>query len=758
MQSELRSVKTPASVFKFLIVILPILYALADAAVDANEDVNIGENTKVPHNVPFAASPIVIDGDVDETAWEQALVLELNYEVQPGENIPPPVRTEVLLTYDRAKLYVAYRCYDPDPSAIRARIRDRDELGGDDWVGVVLDTFNDERRSFKFECNPFGAQYDMIETESNSDSGWDAIWDSAGKITSWGYSVEMAIPFNQLRFQRADGPQIWGFDAVRNYPRNQRHEISMFPRDRSNNCYLCQAIKIVGFDGASPGRNIEITPTLTASRTDERSDLPDGELEKASQDTEIGLNSRWGMTPNMTLNFTANPDFSQVEADASQLDVNRPFAIFYPEKRPFFTEGADFFDTSISTVYTRMIRDPSWGLKITGKEQSNTIGAYVVRDDLTNIVLPGSQYSSSTSLRTANTSSVFRYKRDIGNKYTLGLLATDREGGDYFNRLFGFDGYFRFTAQDSLEAQFLGSSTQYPEKVAEEFGQDFDSFSGRAIYLSYVHNTRSHDLFGSYKNFSSGFRADLGYLPRVDYREYMAGWSHAWWGNPGSWWWMFNLGARYTHIEDQQSNPLDRDLTVWFYYRGEMQSRVDVIVDRRREAYNGLDFDQTLLRIFSNCRPNRYVDLAFNAMLGDRIDYANIRPGKRVQLNPAVSLELGLHLRLNFDHVYERMTVDDGRLYIANISQLNAVYQFNTRSFFRSIFQYVDYRYNSDIYSFEIEPEHRRLCTQLLFSYKLNPQTVLFIGYSDDHSGRRDYGLTLSDRTFFIKLGYAWVL
>ncbi len=746
------------SIPKSLIISIAALSPIISPAPDDTVDKIFGEGEKIPLTVPFAASSIAIDGTIDEAAWDQALVLELNYEVQPGENVPPPVKTEVLLTYDRKNLYIGCRCYDPDPSAIRARIRDRDELGGDDWIGVILDTFNDERRSYDFLCNPFGVQYDMIETSTNSDTGWDAIWDSAGRITDWGYAVEMAIPFNQLRFQRSDGPQIWGFDGVRSYPRNQRHHIGAFPRDRSNNCYLCQAIKIEGFEGANPGRNAEIAPTFTASRTDERSDLPDGEMEKASQDADFGLNARWGFTPNMTLNFTANPDFSQVEADALELDVNQPFAIFYPEKRPFFTEGADFFDTRINTVYTRMMRDPSWGMKITGKEGSNTIGAYVVRDELTNLLFPGNQASDSTSLAIANTSSVFRYKRDIGNKYTLGLLATDREGKDYFNRMFGFDGDFRLTSRDRVTVQFLGSSTHYPGEVAAEFEQDFDSFGGYAAYLNYSHNTRSHDWYFSYRDFSTGFRADLGFLPRVDYKVYMAGWGHTWWGKPGSWWSMFNFGAGYDHYENQQGDPLDRDASFWFNYSGALQSYVDIIGGRRNEAYNGQEFDQTYLRIYSNFRPTGNLVAVFNALLGDRVDYANTRPGKRLRLSPAVSLALGLHVRLTLNHTFERMTVDTGRLYTANISQLEAMYQFNTRAFFRSIFQYVDFRYDADLYIDEIDPEYRRLFTQLLFSYKLNAQTVLFVGYSDNYYGSHQYGLTQSDRTLFFKLGYAWVL
>jgi hypothetical protein len=749
MQTEIR--RTTFAVILFLII---PLVALGD---DADKKI-FGEGKKVPLRVPLASTAITVDGVLNEAAWANALVIELNYEVRPGENVPPPVRTEILLLYDKDKLYVGARCYDPEPEAIRARIRDRDTLGGDDWVAVILDTFNDERRSYDFLCNPFGVQYDQIETQNSEDTGWDAIWDSAGKITDWGYAVEMSIPFNQLRFQRTDGPQVWGFDGVRSYPRNVKHHLGAFPRDRSNNCYLCQAIKIEGFEGANPGKNAEISPTFTASRTDSRADFPEGKMEKSSQDAEFGLNARWGFTPNMTLNFAANPDFSQVEADALQLDVNQPFEIFYDEKRPFFTEGADFFDTPINTVYTRMMRDPSGGLKITGKEGSNTIGAYVVRDDLTNLIFPGNQSSNAASYDFANTSSVFRYKRDIGNKYTLGLLATDREGVDYFNRMFGFDGDFRLTQRDRVRVQFLGSSTHYPLEVAEEYDQDSESFGGRAIYVHYNHNTRSHDWYLDYEDYSEGFRADLGFLPRVGYKAYMAGWGHTWWGQPGSWWSMFNFGAGYDHYEDQQGNPLDRNASFWFDYSGAMQSYVDIVGGHNREAYNGEEFDQNYLKIYSSFWPVGNVTAGCNAILGDRIDYANTRPGKRLQLDSFVSSALGLHLRLTLEHIYERMTVDEGRLYNANISQFTGIYQFNTRAFFRAILQYVDYRYDADLYIDEIDPVYRQLLTQFLFSYKLNAQTVLFIGYGDNYYGGFEYGLTQSDRTLFVKLGYAWVL
>ncbi len=731
-----------------------ILTVLAFPALAASK----GSGTAAdPYIVPRTDSRIIVDAMLDEAAWESALVLELNYEVSPGENIPPPVRTEVLLTYDADRLYVAFRCYDSDPSAIRAHLSDRDRIGGDDWAGVILDTFNDERRSFDLLVNPLGVQEDFIESETGGGS-WDAIWNSAGKITDWGYAVELAISFNQLRFQRTGKPQVWGFDGVRRYPRSQNHHIGAFPRDRSNNCYLCQAIKIEGFEGASPGRNIEISPTVTGVRTDARSSLPDGDFQKENQDAEVGVTTKWGMTPNLTFSGTINPDFSQVEADALQLDINQPFALYFSERRPFFTEGADFFRTLKTAIYTRTMRDPLWGLKLTGKEGANTIGAYIVRDDLTNLIFPGSQGSSSTSLAMKSTASVLRYKRDIGSRYTLGALFTDREGKDYFNRLLGFDADLRFTQSDQIQIQLLGSYTGYPDDVAGEFGQQRGTIKDRFIAFEWDHSTRTHYVWLDYDDVGNEFRADLGFIPMVGFRNVEGGYFYTWNAPQNSWWSLFMAGCEFNYYEEQAGKLLNEGASAWFQYSGALQSWFYSRGYQFREAYNGLEFDLTSFTVQSGFRPVGDLAVDLYAYFGDRIDYANTRLGDRIRLNPYIGYNLGQHLRLTLDHTFERLSVKGGRLYTANISQLSAVYQFNVRTFFRSILQYVDYRRNSDLYTFEIAPEFKHFFTQLLFSYKINPQTVLFLGYSDNYFGSNDFSLTQSDRTFFVKLGYALVL
>ncbi|MEA2691369.1 MAG: hypothetical protein QOJ16_756, partial [Acidobacteriota bacterium] len=321
--------------------------------------------------VTRAASAIKIDGVLDEEAWKSALTIDLPYEWFPGDNVPPRVRTEAKVTFDADNLYVAFHCEDPDPGAIRAHLIDRDAIGTfiqDDHVGFNLDTFDDEQRAFQFRVNPFGVQVDAVFSEVNSaeDFSWDAIWASAGRVTRDGYVVEIAIPFRQLRFPRSSAPQTWGIEFFRSYPRDVRYRMSSRYTDRAKDCILCQENKVAGFAGIAPGRNLELDPTLTSQRSDAQPPgaFPEGGLDRGKTKTDPGLTARWGFSPNASLSAAINPDFSQVEADVAQLGINTRFALFYPEKRPFFLEGADLFLTPLQAVFTRTVADPDWGVKL----------------------------------------------------------------------------------------------------------------------------------------------------------------------------------------------------------------------------------------------------------------------------------------------------------------------------------------------------------------------------------------------------------
>jgi len=718
-----------------------------------------GTDEKQPHRVPRIDGGIRIDGVMDEEVWSQALKLELNYEVNPGENIPPPVQTEVFIAHTNTALYIGFHAYDPDPSAIRARYTDRDKIVSDDWVSIRLDTFNDQRRAYTFYCNPLGIQADLVDIQGQSNDSWDTIWASAGRIVSQGYIVEMSIPFRSLRFQRKKGEQVWGFDLVRRYPRNLDHTIGFIPRDRNNSCYICQLEKMIGFAGARAGKNIEIFPSLSALFTREREGFIQGEWGKGDSQLDPGVTAQWSFTPNMMLSAAINPDFSHVEADVAQLDINTQFALYYPEKRPFFLEGASIFSTPLDAIYTRSLADPDWGIKLTGKQGPHAVGIYSVRDNLTNFVFPGSQTSTSTSMDMKSIGNVLRYRFDLGKRAsTLGLLVTDREGKDYFNRLAGFDLYWKFTGRKSVNFQLLGSQTRYPLETARENTQPENSFTGTALDFAFMHSSRNIGYQFFYRQVGPGFRADLGYMPQVGFRRYIATFIAASWKNPGHWYTFLNVQPVVEYEEDHENHLTQKRFYFLSNYYGPLQSYCQLRGELGKKSFMGEVFDISQGKAYARVQPSGSLILTFSTSIGNQIDFVNRRQGRQFTLNPMVTYSTGRHFSMSLDHVYQRFNVDAGRLYTANVSNLTAIYQFNRRAFLRTILQYVHYDYNAGNYTFPIDPEFKHLFTQVLFSYKVNPQTVLFLGYSDDHYGYLQTPLTQTNRTFFLKIGYALVL
>jgi len=739
---------------------------------------------ETPHRIPKATSPIKVDGVLDEPAWGSALRLELPYEVSPRENIDAHTRTEAYLSYDDTHFYAAFRAHDPAPQAIRARLTDRDTAFADDFVGIILDTFNDERRGVEFFVNPMGVQMDLVVDDLGvgEDSSWDAIWDSAGRLTEEGYLVEMAIPYTSLRFQRGASEQTWGVDLVRVYPRDRRYLFAMSTRDRNVNCYLCQVSKLVGFEGATPGRNIEITPTVTAQRTDEIDSFPDGKLGSGDPRYEGGVTAKWGITPNLTMAGAVNPDFSQVEADAAQLNVNEQFALFFPEKRPFFLEGADFFETPLSAVYTRTVADPEWGAKLTGKEGRHAIGAFVAQDDRINLVFPGSQGSDGTSLNQEATDGVLRYRRDVGTNSALGGLLTARNGDDYENLVVGVDTLLRPRPTDSIRFQALMSRTSYPDQIAIDFGQPEGSFTDRAIYSSFRHATRNWSASAGYTDIGREFRADLGFMPQVGYRQPIVGGAYYWIGETGDWYSRIEAGGDYDETVDKDGRLIEREFEGFVTVSGPMQSFMLLGTGQRLRGFRRDLFHQQFVNAYAEFRPTADLYLALDGGISQRVDFAfedpndldAARQGDELRVEPSLRYDMGRRVRLNLSHLYRRLKIDEGRLFGANLSQMRLAYQLNLRTFVRAILQYADVKRGLELYPLCADPSspscrlvrrERELFTQLLFSYKINPQTVLFLGYSDNQLGREDpqagleeASLTRTDRTFFFKVGYAWLL
>lgn len=736
---------------RFLIVTV-LLMLIAAAPVWANSN-PVTELPRVDH-------PVQIDGILDDEAWLHALQIEVNTETNPGENVQAPVRTVAYLLEDGRNLYIAFDARDPDPGKIRAYLRDRDSAYNDDFVGVVIDSYNDERRAFEFFSNPLGSQMDLTNDDVNKqeDDSWDAIWDSAGKITEHGYIVEMEIPLSQLRFERVDGKQTWGIDVLRMYPRDSRTRIGSNALDREIDCYLCQFAKIQGLENVDPDRDLEIVPTLTASRNDRR-DEPTDPLQNGDLESEAGISVRWGITPDLTANLAINPDFSQVEADVAQLDVNNQFALFFPEKRPFFLEGSDYFRTPIQAVFTRTVADPSVGVKMTGKRGDNTYGVYATEDDITNLIFPGATGSDGESLSSSNTGFVGRYARSFGNTTSIGAILTTRNGAGYHNHVGGLDARWRISEQHRVAAQLLRSDTEYPTDTAIEFEQPTDAFGGTGAQFEYDYSSRDWFGYARYELRGAGFRADSGFVTRVDYDQKTIGMGRRWHGDESSWWTRLRLNGDFDISYDSNGQLLEREIEAYFAINGPKQWFAEFGGLTRDVFFDGVMFKENKISLYTEIKPRGGLFLGVWARAGDQVDFANTRLGDQVRIEPRVEWNVNQHLLARLRSSLVRLDSKQGpNIFDAQVHDFRLTWQFSNRSFVRLTMQTQDVERNQALYLDEVDARTRDVGRQLLYSYKLNPQTVFFLGYSDQHIDDDDLDdLTTTDRTFFLKIGYAWM-
>lgn len=717
------------------------------------------EQRKVPLDVPRASTPITVDARLDEPAWRDARRVTLPYETWPAENVPAKAKTEGFVTFDDDNLYIAIIAHDPDPAQIRAHLSDRDRMFQDDFVGVILDTFNDERRGFEFFVNPLGVQGDLFVDDVNGgeDTSYDVIWDSAGRVTEQGYIVEMAIPFRSLRFKKGGGEQIWGIDFRRVYPRGERHQFRAYKADRDLACQLCEFQKFRGFAGVDPGNNIELTPTITAFRTQSRPDYGQP-FDDAETEVEPGLDLSWGITPNVILNATLNPDFSQVEADSAQLDVNNQFALFFPERRQFFLEGQDLFEDEFNLVYTRNVADPDYGLKITGKEGEHAFGAFIADDQITNLMFPGSQGNDFGSFDFASHNAAVRYRYDLGTNSSVGAIATRREGGGYRSTTYAVDSLYRFTQSDNLTLEYAGSSTEYPTQMAIDFGQPQGPLSDSAWHLEYERSKREYFLVARHSEVGEDFRADLGFLPQVGYRKSVVGGGYRWHGEDEDWYRRLQVNGDYDVTVDATGQELEREVEVYLNFNGGMQSFANPGLIRRRQFFDGVMYYQTLRQMYAEIKPTGAVGFGGFIRYGDAIDYANSRPGTVFQVEPWMNLRLGEHLSLNLNYRYQDLDVAGGQLFSAEITELRATWQFSTRTFLRWITQYRDVERDQTLYVNAVDERSRQWFNQILFSYKINPRTLIFAGYSDGSDSIDQNPLQQQTQTVFLKLSYAWQL
>ena len=679
--------------------------------------------------VPELSNPPKIDGVIENPLWEkEALKIEDFLQLNPKEKGKPTEKTVAYIGYDKKNIYFAFRCYDSDPKKLRATITNRDNIIDDDWIAVFIDTFNEKRRAYSFFINPRGVQMDLMRIEEGGndymDESWDTVFRSDGKIDKEGYTVEMAIPFKSIRFPDKEN-KVWGVMLGRTIAR--KGEIVIWPPvSKSIPGLLTQEGQIMIQGEVEKGKNFELMPIFTSLKNkNEKTDL------------QPGMNFKWGISSDLTLDLTLNPDFSHIEADAPQIDINQRFALYYSEKRPFFLEGMEIFQfPEIDMVYTRRIIDPAGGAKLTGKVGRFTYGLLSAYDTNPTESLwevhNGGEGTDDNALF-----NIFRIKTDVFKESYLGFCLADKEIDGSYNRVLGADGQFRFKDKFFFSFQAIGSKSKSDDQetgIVPALYADLSYFSkhvGGGLYWMSIH---------------PDFEASSGFINRVDYRTLGAytsfrAYPEKKYLNQVSL--GLSTGQRYAYFEDLLTDCWSR---ANLHLRFTEFSMMDITFQNSMERYEGIDFNKNSWTVEGENNLIGWLPFGFYFRTGNSIFYDpddpflgwsntyglyfNVKPNKRLQMSVDFSKETFWEER------------GGGQIYDFNAVRQRTTYQLSKTLSLRAIVDY--YHEDNEIYG------------SFLVSWILRPGTVFFFGVDSNYlkGGSGRYGQ--DNYSIFIKFSYWW--
>ena len=659
-----------------------------------------------------AQKPPVIDGSLDDDAW-RAGPLETgtwkSYSPLYGDVIPQ--QTKVWMAYDAAFVYLAFQCDDPEPGAIKTSITRRDNIWSDDWVGVSLDALGTGQVSYHFMVNPSGVQLDMLNSAAgNEDASPDYVWDSAGRINESGYAVEMRVPLQTIRFKGGDEVRM----GVLFWRRVSRTGISVAWPALEPGKWVFEKHAPLVFNRLQSPPLREVIPSTTYSRNVAR-DVP-GRW-SADDEAEIGVSAKYGLTSTITLEATANPDFSQVESDAFQVEVNQRFPIFFSEKRPFFMEGAGIFtlagqsgDNSLQrAVHTRRIVDPVFGAKVTGSAGRFAFGTLTALDQAAGRNLPAGEPGAGED----QLFNVLRGQFSLGPSNYVGGLVVDTEFADGFNRVIGADLSWRVTSTQRMSAFVLASQSRAPGSA--------ESRSGIGAQAGYDYSTQRLVLSGFAEHYDPEFRMDTAFINRVGITS---GWGF----------------AQYSFYPDKARYPWLRRISPFSFTQGgrdrnaggnDLIQVLGVRLNFTRQGFFRLDrfdgfetwagqrFERGNWRLQGSVQLYRWLYVDGQLLTGAAVFYDPDEPFQGSSKSGRIGVTLQPTGRfsqaLNYNRVDFRRASTGERVYDVDIIYSRTTYQFSRQFFVRAIAQFDSSRY--------------QVLTDFLASYELRPGTVVYVGY-----------------------------
>ncbi len=712
-----------------------------------------------------AAGPIEVDGDINDAGWRGAARINTFFEHNPGDQTKPEVDTEVWVAYDDENFYVAWLCYD-DPDEVRAYFCERDNMFSGDYVILCLDTYGEAALGYEIAANPHGIPGDLFFSPSyGEDITYDMIYESAGRITEFGWVAEMAIPFESLRFPDRE-EQVWRVDFWRNRPRESRFQYSWAAYDRDENCWPCQWGTVTGIQGIEPSAGLELLPSVIAYQSGSLNDA--GDLVNEDIDGDFSLGISYDISSELTAEVTINPDFSQVESDVAQLDVNSTFALFYEERRPFFQEGGDLFDTYYEAVYTRSINDPLVAGKVTWRHGRNSMALLSAYDEHSVIILPFEERSEFVE-NGESYSNIVRFKHDFGEQTHLGVVATDRRfdsGGS--GSLAGIDGQIRLSSSNTFRFQLLGSHTEEVDNTAltdsvtnaylfgdEEYtgALDGESYWGHGLTATLERSTGNYWVAGQYNELSPTFRADNGFEPSNNWRKgtFIVGGIKRFDDNKI----LENISGEVDAVRKWNFDGIRKDEWIMseleLYFRA-AQTGIHSYYMVSNELFRDIYFDG--IWQMHNCfstRPYGRLQLGANYNYGHRIARMDLVMGKETSYGAWADIRPLDRLLISTS--YSRIFSDDldtgERLFSQSVLRTTLSLQMTCELSARLVTQY-----NDRVDRLEIDP---------LITYRVNSLSVLYLGSTHDY---RDLtmaedgieGWTLTDRQFFLKFQYLFQL
>lgn len=704
-------------------------------------------------------SPVTIDGDVSDAAWKSARRVDSFVEYFRSDNMAPPAKTVSFLAYDDEALYVAFIADDPEPSAIRAPLVDRDKVLGDqDYVAILLDTLNDRRSGVAFRVNPRGVQTDSLVNDATGEEDFspDFFYEAVALRTATGWSAELRIPLASLRYPASD-PQTWGVILMRNYPRDYRYLMANTNIPKNSGCFLCHAAELTGLRGLPTGSHMTMTPYSTASVSRNYSAGGGGGAERALLpaassrfDNDLGLDMKWNPSTRLTIDATLNPDFSQVEADVPQMAVGSRFALWFPEKRTFFLESVDLLKTPIQAIYTRTINSPAWGMRATGNLGASAY-TFLVTEDRGggSVILPGAQGSDFIPGDFRSRIALGRIRRTFGKSFGAFLVsARETEGGGH-NRLFGPDFQWRLNSSDRLTGQVLVSSTRNPARTDLHETFDGRESDGLAYRVVFQRDAKRYDIWSAASAYSPGFRADNGFVVQTNLRRF-----GLWSGLRTYPTKVFSYFRPYAGVEYdggyEDNAVLRRGLYQGFEFEGKWGSSGWLTAQYEDERVGSALLHRNYVEFSLKAAPKRWLPaIQFDGSAGQKLDYAGAQVGTGANLNLSSTLRATDHLELQLKTSREWLDVDGARLFDAKIDWLKLTYTFSARSLARVVGQQREITRRD-------APTARSLTLSGLYSWKLNWQTVFFVGYGDASITSSTGSLAPETRSLFMKVAYAF--